>query len=160
MRRGFHIVSKTQLRALAKNVLSRIARGWRAHLILLSGNLGSGKTTFVQMVAKQLGVRERVLSPTFVFVHEHEIFPKATRDKGHGTWAFKKLIHVDAYRIETKRDFDAIGLSRYTKDSENLVLIEWGERIQKWLPEPDLVVEFDHHRPHLRKVKVVSRIKK
>ena len=128
-------------------VLGKTPPAKRAQLVILSGNLGSGKTTFVQNFAKLFGVKNRVLSPTFVFVHEHKT-SRLSR--------FDKIIHVDAYRMGTKRDVIAVGLRSYLKDQKNLVLIEWGERIKKWLPKPDLTVEFHHHKPHLRRVRIIK----
>ncbi len=122
-------------------------RANRARLIILSGNLGSGKTTFTQNLAKLFGVSARVLSPTFVFVHEYKTISKSP---------FDKIIHVDAYRMETKRDVVATGIRDYLKDPKNLVLVEWGERVKQWLPKPDVVIEFRHHKPHLRKVRFIK----
>src|SRR3989344_4877018 len=98
MKLGFHTLSAKALSKFAAEVfkvLSKMPRTNRARLVILSGNLGSGKTTFTQNLAKLFGVNTRVLSPTFVFVHEH---------KTKRTSQFDKIIHVDAYRMETKRD--------------------------------------------------------
>ncbi len=92
--------------------------GERAHVIGLSGPLGAGKTTFVQMLAKELGVTDTVPSPTFTLVRPYKIFHPA----------FKKLIHVDAYRL-SENDTGGIGWSEYENDPENLILVEWPEHL-------------------------------
>lgn len=146
MKRLSKLVTEKELASLAKAVSADVKpKVSRAALVFLSGNLGSGKTTFTQKAAKHLGVTEKVLSPTFVFMHEHKIRKPSP---------FKKLIHVDAYRIETKRDFEAIGLRQYIKNPENLIMIEWAEKITQWLPKPNLVLHFMHHSPKKRRVTV------
>lgn len=134
---------------LAKAVLAKADPSRRAYLIFLNGNLGSGKTTFMQELAKLLEVRGRVVSPTFVFVHEHRIPPTQKSP-------FKTLVHVDAYRIESKRDVSAIGLRQYAKDPDNLMVVEWGDRIAKFLPRPNLTIEFRHQTPATRAVKLTA----
>jgi len=123
----------------------------RAALLTLSGNLGSGKTTFVKCFAKALGVRAKVHSPTFVFVREYNLHKPSSR--------FSKIIHVDAYRMKSRRDVLQTGVREYLKDPRNIVLVEWGERISKWIPKPDLTIKFSHHTPKLRKIKVISNFK-
>lgn len=154
MKRLTKLVTEKELASLAKAVSADVSpKVNRALLVFLSGNLGSGKTTFTQKAAKYLGVTEKILSPTFVFVHEHKI-PEAFSIKHETEKKFKRLIHVDAYRIETKRDLEAIGLREYIKNPEYLILIEWAEKIARWLPKPDIVLHFKHHSPKLRNVKI------
>lgn len=155
MKRLTKLVTEKELASLAKAVSADVSpKVNRALLVFLSGNLGSGKTTFTQKAAKYLGVTEKILSPTFVFMHEHGIPKKRIGNWGQRIEGFKKLIHVDAYRIETKRDFEAIGLKQYIKNPENLIMIEWAEKIARWLPKPDIVLHFKHHSPKLRNVKI------
>ena len=116
----------------------------RARIVVLSGNLGAGKTTFVKAFAKALGIKDRVLSPTFVFVHEYEL-PRSP---------FQKLFHVDCYRIESKREFISVGIRDYLRDPKNLVLMEWGEKVRRWTPKPDYTVSLAHHTPRTRKLKI------
>lgn len=153
MQRGFKVVSRQKLKRLANEMLKTLRPVPRASLALLSGSLGSGKTTFVQTIAGLLGIREKILSPTFVFIHEHKI-------RESGKFPFRKLIHIDAYRIETKRDFTSSGISNYLKDPGNLIFVEWGGRVAGWLPKPRLIIEFKHHKPRLRKVRVIPGIEK
>jgi len=103
-----------------------------AQVVALKGELGSGKTTFVQGVAKGLGVRERVLSPTFVILKFYKLQTKN----------YKLLYHIDCYRIKNKRDLLALGWDKIVSDPKNLVLIEWPERIQKILPKDTISISF------------------
>ena len=90
----------------------------RAHIVGLSGELGAGKTAFVQEVAKVLGAEGTVVSPTFVFVRVHAI--------RHAP--FTKLVHVDAYRMDTTPS-KTIGWHEYMSDPHNLILVEWPENL-------------------------------
>ena len=107
------------------------ARGAHAHIIGLSGELGAGKTTFAQLVAKELGVRESVQSPTFTIVKTYPI----------SHTPFTTLVHIDAYRI-TERDAAAIGWDGYAANPENLILVEWPENLGRVFPNNAPRIEF------------------
>src|SRR3989344_9587149 len=85
----------------------------------LSGELGSGKTAFVKVLAKALGVEEEVLSPTFVIAKFYEI-------RG-GHW--RKLVHIDLYRVDDPEELKALRFAEILADHGNLVVIEWPERM-------------------------------
>lgn len=97
-------------------------------VISLEGRLGSGKTTFTQGLAKALGIKRAVKSPTYTIVKEYDI-----EEAG-------QLIHIDAYRLENIGG-DSIDLGSYLRE-DNLVLIEWAEFIQDDLPEDYLILAF------------------
>jgi tRNA threonylcarbamoyladenosine biosynthesis protein TsaE len=84
---------------------------------LLSGQLGNGKTTFAQGVAKGLGVRERVTSPTFTMVRQHE----CVNDLG-----ISMLHHADVYRVESLVEVRELALGELVEDGA-VALVEWGE---------------------------------
>jgi tRNA threonylcarbamoyladenosine biosynthesis protein TsaE len=86
-------------------------------VVLLTGPLGAGKTTFVQGVARGLGVRERVTSPTFTMVHEHACH----NDRGIAT-----LQHADLYRIESVDEALDLDLAELVEEAA-VALVEWGE---------------------------------
>jgi len=90
----------------------------------LWGELGSGKTTFVQGVARGLGITSRLLSPTFIIVRRYQI------PTTHAT-----LYHLDLYRIGVPDDTIPIGLSDMIHEPDAIVIIEWPERLGKHLPE-------------------------
>jgi tRNA threonylcarbamoyladenosine biosynthesis protein TsaE len=94
--------------------------GERATLVTLSGELGAGKTSFVQAVARTLGVVEPATSPTFVIQKTYQLPEDA---------AFKRLVHIDAYRLKALSDLDAAGLPDAMKDPQNLIMLEWPERV-------------------------------
>lgn len=88
-------------------------------LIYLTGQLGSGKTTFVQGVARGLGVTQRIISPTFVLVREHK-----TKHS-----AIQRLFHVDLYRIANNSHVEGLNFTEMLNNDTNLVLVEWPDRV-------------------------------
>lgn len=95
-----------------------------ATFITLSGELGAGKTAFVKAVAAVLGVADMVNSPTFVL-------EKIYRLSGQ---KFKQLVHIDAYRLEAGSELPALGFDELMRDPDNLILLEWPEKVQSALP--------------------------
>ncbi len=118
--------------------LSPTLRG--ATLVTLAGELGAGKTAFTQAVAKALGVEESVTSPTFVL---EKIY-------GLTKSIFKRLIHIDAYRLEKGSDLTPLGFDELMQDTGNLILREWPERVADALPDPavkiSIIVNADNSR--------------
>ncbi len=102
-------------------------------LVELSGNLGAGKTTFTQELARQLETPEKITSPTFVLMKKYEI------DFGQ----FKKIVHIDAYRIEDVSEISILNLPEIFADKENLILLEWPEKIAEILPEKKITVTLE-----------------
>ncbi|MEK7101698.1 MAG: tRNA (adenosine(37)-N6)-threonylcarbamoyltransferase complex ATPase subunit type 1 TsaE [Patescibacteria group bacterium] len=101
-----------------------------ATLVTLSGELGAGKTAFVKAVAKVLGVDETVTSPTFVL---EKIYILSRQ-------SFKRLIHIDAYRLEKESDLAPLGFNELVQDTNNLILFEWPEKVIGALPSPAVKV--------------------
>lgn len=87
--------------------------------IYLVGDLGSGKTTFTKEIAKQLGVKEEITSPTFTLMKEYQIENSK----------FKNLIHIDLYRLENSQEIDFLKIPELVADKNNLVLIEWADKM-------------------------------
>lgn len=97
----------------------------RATIVGLYGNLGAGKTTLIQSIARVLGISETVTSPTFVIEKIYELTDKK----------FTHLIHIDAYRLEKSEELLHLGWRDIISDSHNLILIEWPERVSDIMPE-------------------------
>ncbi len=109
---------------------ARFARGLvpnkeSATFVTLSGSLGAGKTAFTQAVARALGVEEIVTSPTFVLEKIYLL-----KDQ-----LFKRLIHIDAYRLEKGADLASLGFDELMQDAGNLILLEWPEKVASALPK-------------------------
>lgn len=106
-------------------------------LVVLTGELGAGKTTFTQGLGEGLGVRAGIISPTFVLVRIHPNLPEGPRPGG------PDLVHVDAYRLETAAEIDDIDLEN-TMDS-TVTVVEWGRGRVEHLS--DSVLDVELHRP-------------
>lgn len=104
-----------------------------ATVIALSGNLGSGKTTFTKAFAEACGINPNtVTSPTFVIMKSYDI----------SIQGFKKLIHIDAYRLETVDQIVGLGWNEFILDPANIVLVEWPERITSVMPQNTHTITF------------------
>lgn len=93
-----------------------------AAIVGLVGDLGAGKTTLVKEIAARFGVKDQVTSPTFVIAKWYDM-----EDSGHH---FKKLIHIDAYRIQDEAELIAIDFDQICKEDGALVIVEWPENIK------------------------------
>ena len=111
-----------------------------ATVVALRGELGAGKTTFVQELAKELGVEGVIQSPTYVLMKSY-VLPD-NRTQFGSKRRFTKLIHIDAYRLNDAKEFAALRPEQFLNDSNNLVCIEWPERVEGALPKPDVVIKF------------------
>ncbi len=100
------------------------AAGSGACIAGLSGHLGAGKTAFVKAVARALGVAEEVTSPTFVIMKLYETGPDAQSRTG-----FRRLAHIDAYRLERREELEALDWEALAADSHALVMVEWPENV-------------------------------
>ena len=108
-----------------------------ATVIALQGELGSGKTTFAQAFGKVVGVEDHMQSPTFVIMKSYDVDWKG----------YKKLIHIDAYRLESESELLHLGWDEMIKDAGNLILIEWPERVEGIIPKDSKRIHFKHDRP-------------
>ncbi len=110
--------------SFARDVL-KLPQRKAAVVLAMSGNLGGGKTTFLQGFAKGLGIKEKILSPTFVIMKR-----------------FNNFYHIDCYRIKNEKDILALGLKKIISNPKNIVAIEWSEKIKKVLPKNTIKIDF------------------
>lgn len=129
------ITDVSQLQKVVERVLAIVSAqdSQTATVCALYGDLGAGKTTCTQMLAKSLGVSQVVTSPTFVIMKGYELEGQA----------FKKLIHIDAYRIEEIDEMRVLGFGQLLQEKETIMCIEWAERIQTLLPENTIHIRFE-----------------
>jgi tRNA threonylcarbamoyladenosine biosynthesis protein TsaE len=117
-----------QLAEIAKYIIDHATKNKttsQATLITFSGDLGAGKTTLIQEIAKQLGVGDTLQSPTFV-IYKRYVIPQSP---------WKYLIHGDMYRLEHANEIEKLGWNELLNDPENLLCIEWPEKIQTVVPK-------------------------
>ena len=107
---------------------------WNGVLVIaLEGDLGSGKTTFSQGFAKGLGIKEKVLSPTFVLLKNYPL----------QTTHYKLFVHMDAYRLKSAKELQVLGWRDILKDTEAIVLVEWADRVRRALPKEYIRILFE-----------------
>lgn len=123
--------------------LAKKAKGGEVYS--LSGNLGAGKTVFVRGFAAGLGIKRNVNSPTFVLM---KIYPV----KKHKT--IKHLCHIDAYRLRSARDLEAIGALDYFEKKDAVCFIEWPENVKKILPRKVKKIFIKHSQDNQREIVV------
>lgn len=137
--------------ALAAEIF-RTKPGKAAVVVALKGELGSGKTSFVQGFIAAAGIRRRVVSPTFILIRRFKV--KDLR--------FKHIYHIDAYRLKKPQELLALGFRKIIADPRNIVLIEWADRIGRILPRSAIWISFRHgKKENERKFKLINwKIKK
>ena len=126
----------------------------KATVVALNGQLGSGKTTFVQAVARTLGVENTVTSPTFVIMKKYDLDAnKVNESPAQKTVVtYKHLIHIDAYRLEDGVDLGALEFESIVADPGNLVLIEWADNVKSGLPADIKKIDFEYVSENERKI--------
>lgn len=143
----FEIITKSaeETKKIATNLAQDLKKQLllkHAFIIALEGNLGSGKTTFIQGLAVGLGVEENVLSPTFLILKEFSI----------AVSSFKKFYHIDAYRLKNSAEILELGFGDLIKNPENIIIIEWADKIKKILPKSILWIKFINFGKSKRKI--------
>jgi len=123
--------------------------GSGAVVVALVGDLGSGKTTFAQGFAEGLGVKEKTKSPTFIIFRKSKI--KSQKSK------LRNFYHFDVYRIHDEKEILNLGWEEIIKNSENVVLVEWADKIEKILPQDCLKIYFKHLRGDKREIVIKSQ---
>src|SRR3989344_8310099 len=146
--------SLEQTQQIATDLISKLLpKSNSAMVVGLYGNLGAGKTTFAQCLAKVFGVEETVTSPTFVLEKIYELTGHPST--GSGQEKFTHLIHIDAYRIEKSSELLHLGWQDIISDSNNLILIEWPERVADIMPE-NIKINLSHISENSREIEILD----
>jgi tRNA threonylcarbamoyladenosine biosynthesis protein TsaE len=114
-------------------------------LVCLEGDLGRGKTTFVQGLAKELGVKETVNSPTFLIMKKYSSSKQANKKY--------TLYHFDCYRMLNYKEITDLGWEEIIEGKNNIIIIEWPEKVKKILPPKKLAIKFEFVDENTRKIK-------
>lgn len=133
-----------------------------ATVVGLYGNLGAGKTTLIQYMAKSFGIDETVTSPTFVLEKIYRIVSSSksssklqvASSKGIQETGFNKLIHIDVYRIEKSSELEVLAWKEIISDPNNIILIEWPERVADIMPE-HIRINLSHISENSRGVEIL-----
>ena len=130
--------SEEETKIIAQKIASQLRKG---DIIVLTGDLGSGKTKFVEGILTYFGKQDEISSPTFTIVNEYD--------------AKEKIQHFDVYRLEDVDEFYAIGGEEYFE--KGICLIEWGEIIEEILPDRYLKITFDRELENETKRKMIFK---
>ncbi|KKT76429.1 MAG: Hydrolase, P-loop family [Parcubacteria group bacterium GW2011_GWF2_44_7] len=107
-----------------EKILKKGNFGKGAVMVCLSGDLGAGKTALVKEIAKHLGIKRKIQSPTFVIVKKY-----ALKNKNH-----KFLFHIDAYRLKNEKELSHLGWEEIISSKDHIVFLEWPENVRKIIP--------------------------
>jgi len=133
----YRTFSSTETKRLGEEVARILSarRGRKAALVIaLKGDLGAGKTTFVQGFFKGVGIKKRATSPTFVIMRRYSV-------KRVG---LSHLHHMDAYRLRRPEDVTPLGFKEILEDPKSIVLVEWPENIKNALPRSAVKIDFKY----------------
>ena len=147
MREKYLTTNPKQTKKIGANLSKEIIKtflGDIAVVIALKGELGGGKTTFVQGLAIELGIKEKILSPTFVILKRFKI--KNSKLK------FNNFYHIDCYRIQKTDELINLGFKEIIKDPKNIVVVEWAENIRKILPNNTFWIQFSFIDKNTRQI--------
>ena len=131
--------SPKETRKIASNLAKRLKGG---EVLCLFGDLGGGKTTFIQGLAKGLGVKKNVTSPSFVLMRKYPISDHLVTS----------LYHIDCYRVKSYKEILDIGFNEILEDKNAIVAIEWADKIKEILPEKRLDIRFKFEDDKVRKI--------
>lgn len=138
--------SLEQIAYIAEQVISKMNSSRseeHAVLVTFSGDLGAGKTTLIQEIARQLGVTDTLQSPTYV------IYKKYSTTTG-------VLVHGDMYRLESGEEIKKLGWDELLADPKNILLIEWPEKIADVIPDWAVKVTIQHRGVTMRYIDIVE----
>ena len=140
MKKEYILKNLKDTQTLANELVASLNGG---ELIALTGNLGAGKTAFVKAIAKALGIKENIMSPTFVLMKVYDIDYKKVN----------KFVHVDCYRLRGQEDLLDIGLGDYLNYDNIIVAVEWADKIINF-PEKTIFVDIKIVDSDNRRVKI------
>ncbi len=140
---------------LAKEILKSEPHQKHARVIGLVGDLGAGKTTFTQGFAKALGIKNRMVSPTFLIFRIYPLH-STLRLRSHSERSeesrrqksYKNFYHMDAYRIKKTAELKTLHFDKILKNPKNIIVIEWADQIKKILPKDTIWIRFEHGQHH------------
>jgi tRNA threonylcarbamoyladenosine biosynthesis protein TsaE len=132
------IKNEKELESVAKDLTLKLSQKKLSHagVLALYGELGAGKTTFTKELAQYLNITENISSPTFVILKSFDI---PENSEIH----FKKMIHIDTYRLDLPEELERLGFKDLLNDPENLIVIEWPEIAETLLPQDRINIKFN-----------------
>ncbi len=150
----YHTNSANQTKKISRVLAESISKktfSKKALVLGLTGDLGSGKTTFAQGFLAGLDVKRKITSPTFVLMKKYKL--PSTKYKTQDT-RYNYTYHLDCYRIGKPNDLSTLGLKEIFNNPQNIVLIEWPENIKRIMPKQTIWIKFKHLDKNKREIKI------
>jgi len=123
-KRVWNVSSWPEMEQAVKDIYQILQPANGAVVLALHGDLGSGKTSFAQLLARELGIADTVNSPTFVIMKKYETTNVVWRN----------FIHIDAYRLDSEIELQVLGFENELQQADNLICIEWAEKVSGLIP--------------------------
>ena len=158
MKKQYLTASPSQTKKLGETLAREILKTKPkkiAQILGLEGGLGGGKTTFLQGFARGLGIKQKILSPTFIIMRKIEVKPLPCGGLTSVT-SIKTFYHIDCYRIKKPKEILDLGFKEIISNPQNIVVIEWSDRIKKIMPKTTIWITFKFINKHTRKVVLKS----
>ena len=132
--------SAQETKDLGKKIATDLKGG---ETLALTGDLGSGKTTFIQGFAEGLGIKDRIISPTFILMRKY-------------SYSKLNFYHIDFYRLENNLENEVknLGIDDTWGKENNIVAIEWAEKIKDLLPKGTIQLSFENMGEENRKIAI------
>lgn len=148
MKKTYLTINPFQTKKLGKTLAKKIlkTRPRKALIIGLEGDLGGGKTTFLQGFAKGLGIKEKIFSPTFIIMKRFKIRPISSK--------LASFYHIDCYRIQKPKEILDLGFKEIVSNPQNIVAVEWADRIKKIMPKKTIWISFQFANENKRKIEI------
>ncbi len=137
---NFYSKSDKETKKLGEVLADWFIKNKQSTLLTLSGDLGAGKTVFIKGLAKGLGIKKTILSPSFVLLRSY---------KGSSGW---ELDHIDAYRLAPE-DAKIFDFNKIKKD-KTIIAVEWPEKIIKALPKSSFKIKISHTTSETRTIEL------
>ena len=131
------------MRAFGERIASTLTPG---SVLLLHGDLGAGKTTLTQGIARGFGIHRAVTSPTFTLVSEYPVEPPVN--------GVSRLVHLDLYRLTDLDEIDSFGFDEIVAASDSVTIVEWPERAAGRLPVGAVILEIELAGADARRVQI------
>lgn len=143
MNKKYLVSDLNQTQKIAEDLAKELKPG---DFLAFYGDLGSGKTTFIQGLAKSLGIKRRIISPTFIIVRSYNSIINNQ----------KSLIfyHIDLYRTESKEDLLGLGIDQIIEDGNSIVAVEWAEKLGSLLPNKRIELYFKYIDENKREISI------
>jgi tRNA threonylcarbamoyladenosine biosynthesis protein TsaE len=152
MKKVFFTKEEKETKKLGGDLAKKFLKTKKGPLIFaLMGPLGSGKTTFLKGFSRVLGIKEEILSPTFVIMKRFKL-RKKTKPLDY---RFRNFYHLDCFRIKKEKEIVGLGFKKIISDPKNILVIEWAEKIKNLLPKKTIFLKFKMVGLKKRKISLI-----